>query len=546
MKKIRFVFFFSIALFITINTTTNACTNFLVTKGASKDGSVIITYTCDGEFHPHLRYLPAQDFAPGQWYEINNWDGTIRGKIKQVLHTYAVVGLMNEHQLAIAETTFDGRLELQNPDGLLHYWELMKLALQRTKTAREAIKVITELVDEYGYRSTGESFSIADKEEAWILEMIGSGKKGKGAAWVAVKVPDGYVSCHANKARIGTFPMDDPDNCLYSDNVISLAIEKGYYSPDSGKPFRFNEAYCPSTPRNRRYADTRVWSMLRRSAPSLNLSSDFHRAVNGSEPYPLWVKPDEKLSLNDVFSIMRDHYENTEFDMTKGIDAGSYGTPNRWRPIDWKIDSVEYAWERPISTQQTGFSCVSQCRSWMPNEIGGVYWYGVDDTYTTCYIPLYCSITGVPKPFSKGNITEFSWDSAWWVFNFVANYANIKYSYMIQDIHTVQKEIENNFIKFQPAIDNAATGLLNTDKNLAAEFLTNYAFSQTDWVMNKWRELGELLITKYNDGYIKNDKGRPKGKGYPETWLRNVIKLRPEQFLLKEKDEHVPESRLID
>ncbi|UCD95427.1 MAG: C69 family dipeptidase, partial [Candidatus Zixiibacteriota bacterium] len=355
------------------------CTNLLVTKGASADGSVMITYTCDGEFHPHMAYQPAADYPPGDSLVIDDWRGNVRGYIRQVAHTYAIVEMMNEHQLAISQTTFDGRKELRNKEGLLHYWDLMWFALERAKTAREAIKVMTELVAEHGYRATGESFSIADPNEAWIMEMIGLGEGRKGAVWVAVKVPDGYISCHANKARIGEFPLNDSENCLYSDNVISFAVEKGYYNPDSGEPFLFNEAYCPSTPKNQRYGDTRVWSIFRRAAPSLNLAPDYNRAVEGAEPYPLWIKPDKKLALADVFNLMRDHYEGTDFDMTRGIDAGQFGTPYRWRPMDFVLDSVEYAWERPISTQQTGFTFVSQSRSWLPNPIGGVLWYGVDD-----------------------------------------------------------------------------------------------------------------------------------------------------------------------
>ncbi|MGB3479312.1 MAG: C69 family dipeptidase, partial [bacterium] len=251
---------------------TNACTNLLVTKGASSDGSVMITYTCDAEFHPHLEYTPAADYQPGDSLEISDWHGNTQGWISQVEHTYAVVNLINEHQLAISETTFSGREELRNSEGLLHYWDMMYLALKRVRTAREAIDVMTDLVAEYGYRSTGESFSIADPDEAWILEMIGPGEGGEGAQWVAVRVPDGFISCHANKARIGEFPLDDPENCLYSGNVISFAVEKGYYDPDSGEPFRFCEAYCPATPRNQRYADARVWSIFRRAAPSRDLS----------------------------------------------------------------------------------------------------------------------------------------------------------------------------------------------------------------------------------------------------------------------------------
>lgn len=524
----------------------DACTSLLVTRGATKDGSVIITYTCDGEFHPHLEYAPAASYKPGDSLEIADWHGNVLGRVKQVAHTYACVGLMNEHQLAIGETTFGGRQELHNPDGLLHYGNMMQLALQRVKTAREAVKVMTDLVDEYGYRSTGESFSIADTEEAWILEMIGPGPGGQGAVWVAVKVPDGYISCHANKARIGQFPLDDPENCLYSPNVISFAVEKGYYDPETGEPFRFCEAYCPATPKNQRYADTRVWSTFRRAAPSANLSPDYHRAVKGAEPYPLWIKPDNKLSMADVFALMRDHYEGTEYDMTKGIDAGPYGTPNRWRPMTWMVDSVEYAWERPISTQQTGFSFVSQSRSWLPDPVGGVLWYGVDDTYTTCYVPLYCGIDAVPNSFTVGSLGKFSWESAWWVFNFVANFANLRYSYMLPEIQAVQSDIEGNFLAQQPAVEKKAVDLAMSDPKLMTRHLTDYSVTHAELVVARWRELSEYLMTKYNDGYVKDETGRPREKGYPEGWLQKVIKSRPKQFLLKPKEADVPETKLID
>ena len=523
-----------------------ACTNLLVTKGASADGSVMITYTCDGEFHPHLRRYPAADHEPGEWLEIADWSGNVRGRIKQVPHTYAVVGLINEHQLAISETTSSGRQELIDPDGLLHYWDLMRLALQRARTARDAVKVMTDLAGEYGYRSEGESISIADPQEVWILEIFGPGPGGQGAEWVAVRVPDGQVSCHANKARIGEFPLDDPENCLYSANVISFAVEKGYYDPTSGEPFRFCEAYCPSTPQSRRYADTRVWSFFRRIAPSQEFSPDYHRAVEGADPYPLWIKPDRKLSLADVFSLMRDHYEGSDFDMTQGIDAGPYGTPNRWRPITWTVDGVEHAWERPISTQQTGFTFVSQSRSWLPDPVGGLYWYGVDDTFTTCYIPLYCCIEDLPESYTVGSLGEFSWDSAWWVFNFVANHANLRYSDMIRDIQAVQSDLEANLLALQPAVEKTAVELARSDPALMRRYLTDYSVSQAELVVKRWRKLGEHLVQKYNDGYVQDERGRPQEQGYSEAWLRRVLESRPDQFRLPEKPADVPESKLVD
>lgn len=515
------------------------CSSFLVTKGASKDGSVMITYTCDGEFLPHLEYILAQDHKPGSTVEIRGRDGKVRGEVKQVPHTYAVVGLMNEHQLAIGETTFGGRRELRNPDGLLHYFFMMRLALQRAKTAREAIKVMAELVEEYGYASTGESFSIADPDEAWIMEMIGPGPGGKGAHWVALRIPDGYISAHANMSRIGEFPLNDPENCMYSENVISFAEQKGYYTKESGKPFSFRYAYDPPKPSSLRTCAARVWSMFRRSAPSLDLSPDFQRGVEGAKPYPLWIQPDQKLSLRDVMNIMRDHYEGTEFDMTKGIDAGPFGCPVRFRGLTWEVDDVEYSWERPISTQQTGFSFISQSRGWLPDAIGGVYWYGVDDTYTTCYIPLYCSIQDLPKPFTVGDLQRFSWDSAWWVFNFVANYANLKYSSMVKDIQAVQEALEGQFLSLQPVIEKTALELNKKDPELLVLFLTNYSVSQGEMVVKRWIELAEHLLTKYNDGYVKDERGRPREMGYPSEWLKEVLKSKPEQFKLPDwgKDE---------
>ncbi len=520
-------------VFVTAGRSALACTNLIVTKGASKDGSVMITYTCDGEFHPHLRYIPAEDHEPGEEYEIRDWHGELRGAVKQVPHTYAVVNLMNEHQVVIGETTFDGRKELHNPDGLLHYWILMRLALQRAETAREAIEVMTSLVEEYGYASTGESFSVGDPNEAWMMEMIGPGPGGKGAIWVARRVPDGYICTHANMSRIGEFPLNDPKNCIYSENVISFAVEKGYYDPDSGRPFNFQEAYHPATPQTLRYTASRVWSILRRAAPSKDWPPDYHRAVREAEPYPLWIKPDEKLSLDDVFDLMRDHYEGTDYDMTKGVDAGPFGSPNRWRPMTWKINETEYSWERPISTQQTGFSFVSQSRSWLPDPIGGVLWYGVDDTYTTCYVPLYCGINEVPKSYAHGSLQEFSWDSAWWVFNFVANYANLKYSYMIQDIQKVQDELEGMLLLVQPTVEKTALELSKSNPDLLTRYLTDYSVSHAELVVDRWRDLGEFLLTKYNDGYVKNERGRPEEVGYPEQWLSDVLELRPKQFELQ-------------
>ncbi len=538
---------FLIVIFVVfITSAVFSCTNILVSRGASADNSVMITYSCDGEFHPHMRVTPAADHKAGEMIPLRGWDGKIKGRIAQVPHTYRVAGMMNEFQVAIGETTFDGRKELQNPEGLLHYWYLMKLALERSRTAREAVEVITGLVDKYGYASTGESFSIADKKEAWILEIIGPGKGGTGAIWVARRIPDGYICAHANASVIGEFPMDDKENCLYSKDVVDYAVKHGYYNPKSGKPFRFNEAYCPMTPQKIRYTATRVWSIFRRAAPSLNLSSDYHRGVKGAARYPLWIKPDRKLSVADVMALMRDHYEGTPYDMTKGVDAGPFHSPQRWRPMNWNVQGSDsdFTWERPISTQQTGFSFVSQSRGWLPDPVGGVYWYGLDNTYTSCYIPFYCSSFEVPAAYATGSLEKFSMDSAWWVFNLVSNFAEIKWSYMVKDIVAVQKELESRFIAMEPAVDQAAAQLYKKDPKLAARYLNDYSNSQAMTVYNRWVKLSGDLICKYNDGYVKDAKGRAKAVGYPADWLETVHRLRPEQFKLPKWDEKKMETDL--
>ncbi len=517
MKKL--IFYLLILLF-SINESFS-CTNFIVTKGASADGSTMLVYTNDGEWLYHLNLTEAANYPDGTYIKYGN------DSISQASHTNKVIGFqMNEYQVAIGETTFTGREELWDKSKPLKYWHLMHLALERAKTAREAIDVITGLVEKYGYGSEGESFSIIDPDEAWILEMIGTGGEG-GAVWVARKIPDGYISAHANMARIGEFPLDDPENCIYSENVISFAVKKGYFNPDKEIPFQFNNIYNPPSPDRLKYCETRVWSLFSRAAPSLHLSTDYCRGVEGAERYPLWVKPDKKLALHDVFDLIRDHYEGTEFDMTKGIAAGPFGSPFRCRPLFWETDSAKYSWERPISTYNTAFSFVAQARNYLPDGVGGVVWFGVDETYTTCYVPLYCGITKIPEPFTKGDMNKFSWDSMWWVFNFVSNYTNLRYSYMIKDLQKVQSELENKFISEQDSIVSLVKDLYPEHQS---QILTEYSINAAELVHKRWIELGEHLITKYNDGYIKNDKGHPVQVGYPEEWKKEVIESDPEKY----------------
>ncbi len=508
-----------------------ACTNLVCSPGATTDGSVFVTYTCDGEFHPTLERIPAGDHKPGEMQDIRNWSGQVVGQVPYPAHTWAVVNLQNEKQVSIAETTTGGRDELTNDEGLLHYWTLMRLALQRSTTARECVEEMGRLVAAHGYRSSGESYCIGDPKEAWVMEMVGPGKGGKGAYWVAIRVPDGYISAFANGGRITTFPKNDPQNCLFSPGMEDFAKAHGWWKPADGA-FDWSAAFHPLSAQQKRYTAARVWSIFRRAAPSLGLSPDYHRGVAGAEPYPLFIKPDEKLSLDEVFALMRDHYEGTDYDMTKGLDAGPFGYPLRTRPMGFALGDTAYTWERPISTQQTGFSMVTQARRGLPDAIGGITWYGLDDTNFTCYTPLYCGITDIPVSYATGRLQKFSWDSAFWVFNFVSNYAALRYEPMIADVRAVQQAIEGDYLAVQPAFEQAAATLYRTDPDLAARWLTDYSVLHAEEVVRRWRALGEQLLAKYNDGYIQDDKGRPQEVGYPESWLREVVKRHPDKLKL--------------
>lgn len=534
-KSLVIIFSLSVILFL-INISSFACTNFLISRGATKDGSTMITYAADShELYGELYYTAAADHLPGTKLDIYEWDtGKFLGQIEQVEHTYTVVGNMNEHQVSIGETTWGGREELKDPKGIMDYGSLMYIALQRAKTAREAIQVITDLVAEYGYYSSGESFSIADPNEVWIMEIIGKGPGNKGAVWVARKIPDGFVCAHANQARVRQFPLKDKENCLYSKDVISFARSKNYFN-GKDEDFSFADIYAPLDYGALRFCEARVWSMFRRVAPSLNLSMDYVKGVKGAEPLPLWIKPDQKLSVHDVMELMRDHFENSDFDMTKDVGAGPYQLPYRWRPLTWEVDSVKYCNERATSTQQTGFSFVAQARSWLPGAIGGVLWFGVDDTYSTVYVPMYCGIKQVPSGYAvgTGSFQHFTWESAFWVFNFVANYAYLRYNDMIKDIQKVQRELEGNFLANQAQIEQAAMALYQTSPQLAIDYLTNYSIKLGDETVNRWKKLGEFLIYKYLDGNVKDELGNVTHPGYPESWYRTIVNQTGEHFKVK-------------
>ncbi|MFL5358541.1 dipeptidase [Archangium sp.] len=503
-----------------------ACTSLLVTKGATSDGSTLITYAADShELYGELYYTPARRNPPNAMRDIIEWDtGRFLGRIKEAPITYNVVGNMNEHQLTISESTFTGRKELEGPAGIVDYGSLIYIALERAKTAREAIQVMTDLVAEYGYASTGESFSIADPKEAWILEMIGKGAGQKGAVWVARRLPDGYISAHANQSRIQQFPLNDAENALYSKDVISFAREKGWFK-GADKDFSFADTYHPFDFESMRFAEARVWSIFRRAAPSAGLGADF---VDGSVPgkrLPLWVKPDKKLAVQDVMGLMRDHFEGTPLDMAKDVGAGPYAVPYRWRPMTWEVDGKKYLHERAISTQQTGFSFVAQMRSWMPSPVGGLLWFGVDDTFTTVYTPVYAGVRHAPKNVATGvaNRGQFSWDSSFWVFNWVSNQAYARWSDMIVDVQKAQGELEGQFLADQADIEKAALELYKSSPEQARTYLTEYSAQQGDKVHGRWRKLGEQLLVKYMDGNVRDEMGKVNHPKYPESWYRRIV-----------------------
>ncbi len=504
----------------------DACTNLIVTKGASADGSTFISYIADShELYGELYLQPGGTFPPDATREVVEWDtGKFLGRIPQAPVTYWRVGNINEHQVSVGETTFGGREELAKAEkkAVVDYGSLMYIALERAKTAREAIAVMTDLAMKYGYASEGESFSVADPNEAWLLEMIGKGEDGFGALWVAVRIPDGTISGHANQSRIHRFPLNDPANCLYAKDVISFARGKGWFAGNDDE-FSFADAYAPADFGSLRACEARVWSMFRRAAPSANLPFDEVKGVPAA--LPLTIKPDRKLTLADAMALMRDHFEGTPLDMTKDVGAGPFACPYRWRPMEFEVEGSRYVNERAISTQQTGFSFIAQMRSKLPDPIGGVLWFGVDDTYSTVWTPMYCGIREVPRPFAVGvaDLRRFSWDSMFWVFNWVANYAYSRYSDMIVDIRQVQRELEGRFLADQPEVEKAALALYNQAPGLARDYLTKYSVAQGEMVHKRWRKLGEDLLVKYMDGNVKDAQGNVTHPKYPESWYRRIV-----------------------
>jgi len=529
---------------------TYACTNFLITKGASTDGSTMITYAADSHvLYGELYHWPAADYPEGAKLKIYEWDtGKYLGEIDQVRHTYNVVGNINEHQVALGETTYGGRSELRDTTGIMDYGSLIYVTLQRARTAREAIKIMTDLVEEYGYYSSGESFSISDPNEVWIMEMIGKGPGIKGAVWVARQIPDGYISGHANQARITTFPIqkennfNDPNQKTYhSHDVIALAREMEYFD-GKDKDFSFADAYAPLDFGGARFCEARVYAGFNKVASGMDKYEDYAMGENLENKMPLWIKPDKKLSVRDVMGMMRDYYQNTPMDMTKDIGAGPYKNIVRWRPMTWEVDGETYFNERAISTQQTGFSFVTQSRNWLPDPIGGIIWFGVDDTYSTVYNPMYCGMNEVPESYAVGNgsIMEFSDDAAFWVFNQVSNLAYTRYSAMYPDIKEVQDMLELGFIEEVKGIDKAAAEIHKNNPEQAVNFITRYSVDRANYTVETWKELYKHLFTKFLDGNKKEARPIPDGykyvtpkieyPGYSEEWYRLIIEKTGDKF----------------
>lgn len=525
-----------------------ACTNFIVGKKASADGSVMVSYSADSYgLFGFLCHYPAAEHPAGTMRDIHEWDtGKYLGQIKEARQTYNVIGNMNEFQVTIGETTFGGRPELVDTTGIMDYGSLIYVALQRSRTAKEAIKVMTDLVKEYGYYSSGESFSIADPNEAWIMEMIGKGPGIKGAVWVAVRIPDDCIAAHANQSRIHKFDMSDKENCLYSPDVISFAREKGYFSGKNTE-FSFADAYCPLDFGNVRFCEARVWSFYNMFSKATGQAYLSYVQGESTEPMPLYVKPDRKLSVRDMQHAMRDHYEGTPLDITKDCGAGAFKMPYRLSPLTFKVDGEEYFNERPISTQQSAFVFVSQMRSSMPDAIGGVLWFGLDDANMTVFTPVYCNTDRVPASYAEGNgdCVTFSWDSAFWIYNWVADMIRPRYSLMINDMRTVQNDLEDMYAHAQEGIESAAMKLYQDDPQKAKDFLTDYTSMSAQTAVDCWKRLAEFLIVRYNDGAVKKVKDgklvRPKEgnsapltrPGYPEDFLKEMVKKTGDRYKMK-------------
>ena len=511
--------------------TTDACTNFIVTRGASTDGSNMVTYAADS----HQLYGALYQYIPGklaEWMDVTEWDtGRYIGKIRQADVTYRTLGNSNEHSLFITETTFGGRPELEDPKGGIDYGSLIYITLQRAKTAREAIDIIVELANTYGYCSSGESFSLIDTEEAWIMELIGKGPNDKGIVWVARRIPDGYVSAHANQARITTFPWDDPENCLYAPDVADVARKFGWFE-GKNEDFSFAEAYAPADFSALRGCEARVWAFFRTVAEGMDKYEDYAMGHNPNNRMPLWVKPTEKVSPKLLMDCMRDHYEGTKMDMTQDIGAGGEGCPYRWRPMFFEVDGQEYCNERATATQQTGFWLVGQAR---PGKVG-ILWFGTDDAATSPLTPIYVTATEVPECLREGNGTmlKYSDTSMFWITNRVAQFAYLRYNTVGKHVREYVDRWENTMLEAVPDMDARIGSAKNPKK--AVKVATELSVENAQAIFNFWVYLDKYMMIKYIDGNVKGedangfiDNGNGKdipGKieqpGYSERWKRAV------------------------
>lgn len=519
----------------------NACTNFIVGKKASADGSVICTYNADdyGLFINLCRY-PAGTHPKGTMRKIFNWDtNKYQGVIPEAPQTYNVIGNINEFQVSIAETTYGGREEMEDSTGILDYGSLIYLALQRSKTAREAIQVMTTLAQTYGYNSGGETFTICDPNEAWIMEMMGKGPGSKGVVWVALRVPDDAICAHANQSRITKFNMNDKANVLYSKDVVSFARSKGWFT-GKDKDFSWRDTYAKPTFGGRRFCDARVWSFFN------HFANDFDKYLpwalgkdKDAEDMPLWIIPNKKVSVQDVMACMRDHYENTPLALdSSSVGGGVWEMPYRPTPLRFKVDGKNYFNERPVSTQQTAFSYVAQLRSWLPREVGGVLWFGNDDGNMVAYTPIYCGNTTQPECYNTpgADAVTFSDKNAFWVCNWVSNMVYPRYNQMFPTLKEVRDSLENSYFANQLAIEKQAVALYNTDKAKAISLLNQYSNDKAQQMLHHWKNLAVRLIVKFNDMAVKPEKNgifvrTPEGTGaavkrpgFSNAFARKLVK----------------------
>lgn len=525
-----------------------ACTNLIVGKKASSDGSVFITYSADSYcMFGELVHFPAAKWPAGTMLPVHEWDtGRYLGVIEQASETYNVIGNINEFQVAIAETTFGGRPELVDTTGILDYGSLIYITLQRSRTAREAIDVMTELVNEYGYCSSGESFSIADPGEAWILEMIGKGPGNRGAVWAAVRIPDDCISAHANQSRIRQLTFDDEDNCLFSSDVITFAREKGYFD-GKNTDFSFSEAYAPADFSTSRHCEARVWSFFNRYVSGMDKYLPYVSGEN-NDGMPLYVRPERKLSMTDVRDMMRDHYEGTPLDMSHDVMAGPYSSPYRFPLLEFEADGKKYFNERPISTYQTAFSFVAQLRASLPDPVGGVLWFTLDDANMSVFTPVYCGADRVPDCYAANGAsdTRFSWDNAYWIYNWVANMVYPRYSLMFGDLREQRDMLERTYVTMQPGFEQVAVRLYDSDRAALRELLNSYTNATAQNALESWKELAEYLIVRYNDNVIKevkdgkfvlNENGRCNSftrPAYDKQFIEQVIGLTGDRYVMPE------------